>query len=151
MVNDHCSRSEVDTLCGSRGVALQAGTVCVSFTLIYCNKSLEQGPREQSAVQRVGSRRLVAKSRRSGVRSPRAGTHPEHEGQGQGCGLDLGLREPLLVCTRGSGSDSWDEKEAITGVCFLLWFQAVLSLSDQKSPSNSQPPSPKNKISFSFW
>lgn len=108
MVNGHCSRSEADTLCGSRDIALQAGTVCVSFTLIYCNKSLEQGPREQSAVQRVGSRRLVAKSRRSGVRSSRAGTRPEHkgQGQGQGWGLDLGLREPLLVCTRGSGSDS---------------------------------------------
>lgn len=43
-MSDHSVPGEVDTLCGSRVTALPAGTVCVSFTFIYCNDSSEQDP-----------------------------------------------------------------------------------------------------------
>lgn len=128
-------------------LALPAGAACVSFTFIYCPTSWEQ-----DLGAKCSSRGLpgpVARSLRSGVASRRAGTHPEH--QGLRWPLDLGLWEPFLVCTGGRGSESLNKKEAIKGLCFLLWLQAPVSVR-WKSPSTpSLPPSPKNKISFSFW
>lgn len=61
----------------------------------------------------------------------------------------LTFRAAFFVWTRGSGSESLDEKEAIDGACFLPGLSGAMAVRSKVGVS-SQPLSLRSKISFSF-